>query len=276
MSIKTYLKAAAVALPLMFSGASKATAQSAQGVMKSAEKVITASDTLKAMDQKAADARTLLLKRYKGHFQGSVKDGKIANGTLNYQEKGHSVPVASLVSNNKTANTTLAVDGSFINAKNLPSTGYKLSGSAEKGNDAFDASAILARGNGQHAILGNVAYTRSFPLAKDLNATGKASVEGVARKINGGDSYGTVAPQLATGLKYQHTFEGGARVGVKGEVGGALPFNVKSETLKSVDRAQFVANAEVEAGYKNVSAFVNGGKDAIMGNNIGGGVRIRF
>lgn len=275
MSIKTYLKAAAVALPLMFSGASKATAQSAQGMVKSAEKVITAGDTLKAMDQKAADARTLLLKRYKGHFQGSVKNGRIANGTLNYQEKGHTIPVATLATN-KNASTTLAVDGSYVGAKNLPSAGYKLTGSAEKGHDAFEASALYAGAKGKHDVIGNVSYTRSFPLAQDLSATGKASVEGAAHKITNGDSYGTIAPQLAAGLKYQHAFENGAKVGVKGELGGAQPFNFKSETLKSVGKTQFVANAEVEAGYKNVSAFVNGGKDAIMGNNIGGGVRIKF
>jgi len=272
MSIRTYLKAAAVALPLAFGGV-KATAQSAQGVLKSAEKVVT-TDTLKTMDQKAVDARTLLLKRYKGHFQGDVKNGRISNGSLDYKEAGKTVPAASVVNANSSAVVT--AEGSYVHGSKLAGAGYRLRGAVEKNHDTFDATAIFAKGNKKSDMVGDFSYTRNFPLTNGLNATGKLGAEGVAHKVNGGDSYGTMAPHLTAGLKYQHAFDNGVKLGAKGEVGGAMPFNFKSETLKKVESPKFVANAEVEAGYKNVSAFVNGGKDAILGNNIGGGVRINF
>lgn len=270
MSIKTYLKAAAVALPLAL-GSTKAAAQSTEGIVKNAQKVIT-TDTLKTMDQKAADARAYVIKKYSGHYSGSVKNGKIDNGTLEYSEKGKSVPAASA----SNPETSIYIEGSYVSGSKLPSAGYRVAGGVEKGENAFDVAGVFSKGDGKTDVIGDVAYTRSFPLTEELDATGKIGVEGVMHKINGGDSYGSLYPQIKAGLKYNHKFDNDAFINVKGEVGGAAAVNFKSETLKTAESGKFVANAELEAGYKNVSAFVNGGKDAAMGNNIGGGARVKF
>ena len=266
MSIKTYLKAAAVALPLALGGG-KAAAQS-QNVIKAAEKIV-ATDTLRTMGN---DAKTLIIKSYKGTFNGNVVNGKIGNGTLSYMEKGRTVPVASLTN----PKASLGIDGSFVHSQNLPGIGYKLRGTAEKGADAFDAVGIYSTAKGNHSIIGDVAYTRSFPLSRDFAATGKVGVEGAVHKVVRGDSYGQLNPHISAGAKFKHNFNNGVTVGAKAEVGGAMPFNFKTHTRKSVENVKVIANGEVEAGYKNITGFVEGGRDAVMGNNIGGGVRIKW
>lgn len=270
MSIRTYLKAAAVALPLAFGGV-KAAAQSPTRVLKAAEKVVS-TDTLKTMENKAADARTLVIKKFKGQYQGSVKSGKLADGNLSYEEKGRTVPVASIL-NQK---SSLSVDGSYVSGSKLPSAGYRLAGNAQKGNDAFSAAGVVSKDSKQTDVIGDVAYTRVFPLSQDLSATGSIGVEGAMHKVKDADSYGSLYPRLTAGLKYRHNFDNGAFVGVKGEVGGAPEINFKSETLKTFNGGKFIADGEVEAGYKHISGFVAGGQDAAMGSNIRGGVRIHF
>lgn len=270
MNIRNTLKAAAIALPMMF-GAGKAAAQ-APTIVKAAEKIV-AADTLKAMEQKSADVPTLLIKRYKGHFQGSVKSGRIADGTLNYKEAGETVPVANILN----PKSSVAIDGSFVNGNKLPGTGYRLNGTFEKGNNAFSATGVYSQGHNEKQVIGDMAYTRTFPLTRDLGATGKVGVEGALIKNPANhDSYGTVNPHISAGMKYAHEFDGGARIGAKAEVGGALPLNYKTHTRKSVQSPTVIANGEIEAGYKNITGFVTGGRDAVMGNNIGAGVRVKF
>lgn len=270
MNIRQSLKAAAIAIPMMF-GAGKAAAQAPE-IVKAAEKIVTV-DTLKAMEQKAADVPTLMIKRYKGHFQGSVKGGRIADGTLNYKEVGETVPVANILN----PKSSVAIDGSFISGHELSGAGYQLRGTFEKGNDAFTARGIYSQGKVEKDVIGDIAYTRSFPLTRDLSATGKVGVEGgLIKNPANHDSYGTLNPHISAGLKYSHNFEGGARIGAKAEVGGAEPLNFKTHTRKSAGDPVVIANGEVEAGYKNISGFVTGGKDAIMGANVGAGVRVTF
>ena len=85
MNMKT-IKALAIALPMSLC-AGKAGAQSSN-ILKAAERIVTtdstvvAKDTLKALDAKAADARTYVMKKYNGHFNGNVRGGRIADGTL--------------------------------------------------------------------------------------------------------------------------------------------------------------------------------------------------
>ncbi|MCM1266192.1 MAG: hypothetical protein NC200_08345 [Candidatus Gastranaerophilales bacterium] len=270
MNIKNTLRAAAIAIPMMLGGG-KAAAQ-APTIVKAAEKVV-AADTLKAMEQKSADVPTLMIKRYKGHFQGSVKGGKIADGTLNYKESGETVPVANILN----PKSSVAIDGTFVSGSKLPGVGYQLGGTFEKGNNAFSARGVYSQGHAEKNIIGDMSYTRSFPLTHDISATGKVGVEGgIIKNPANHDSFGQLNPHISAGAKYSHTFEGGAKIGAKAEVGGALPLNYRTHTRKAVQSPTVIANGEIEAGYKNISGFVTGGRDAMMGNNIGAGVRVKF
>ncbi|MCD8377850.1 MAG: hypothetical protein LUB59_03585 [Candidatus Gastranaerophilales bacterium] len=267
MSIRTYLKAAAIALPLAFGGG-KAAAQS-QNIVKAAERIV-AADTLKAMDNKAADAKTLLLKRYKGQYKGTVVNGKVGSGNLNYKEAGETVPVASIVNNN----SKVTVDGGVYSAKDMPSAVYKISGTFTKGNNEVAASSAYSHKTGNTHFIEDVSYARKFPLTRDLAATGRVGAVGEVAKVNG-DKMGQANPYIKAGLQYNHKFMGGAKVGAKAEVGGAAIIKHNDNTTK-VKSGKAIFNAEAEAGYKNVSAFVSGGRDAVMGNNVGGGVRFTF
>jgi hypothetical protein len=272
MNIKSYLKAAVVALPLAIGGG-KAAAQTPKQVAKLTERVV-AADTLKAMEQKSNDVPTVLLKKYKGHYSGSIENGKIGNGTLTYKERGENVPVHNIL----TPASSVKIDGSFVSAKNLPGTGYRLNATFQKADDAFSATGIYSHGGKERDIIGDLSYTRMFPLSKDFSAKGGVGVEGtLVHHPKNNDSYGQILPHISTGVDYAHTFDSGVKVGAKTEIGGALPMNYKrNKSVSTVQSPKVTANAEVEAGYKNITGFVAGGKDAAMGANIGGGVRVNF
>ena len=236
MNVRQTLKAMAVALPLALTPASKATAQAAN-IVKNAEKIVV-TDTLKAMENKAVDSRTLLLKKYNGHFNGNVVNGKIGNGKLDYAEKGRLVPASEYA--DKANKTSLNFDATFIKADNLPAPGFKIHGGLQKGKDG-GANTIIRR-----------------------------------EAVKGGDHHGIFTPNLNAGMKYDHKFPSKVTVGATAEVGGGPAFYLKTDAGKTQVKRNVMYNAEARVGYKDVEVFGQAGRDDILGNQFGVGTRVKF
>lgn len=169
-----------------------------------------------------------------------------------------------------------SLDAGVFGSKNMPGTIYKVSGEAERDNNTFSVISSFSTGKEQVHVVNGASYTRSFPIKEDLNATAKAGIEGAMVKFDNHDSYGVIYPQVTGGLKYNHKFANNAKVGVKADAGVAQPIFYRLHNYKPNKNPRIVANCELEAGYKNTSAFISGGNDAHMGANIGGGVRVKF
>lgn len=279
MNIRS-LKTMAVAGLMAFSaGTAKVAAQTAQGTLNKASEIVVkdsskvASDSLAAMKEGVRDARTILLKKYSGHFQGSVKQGRIADGSLEYAEKGKTILAPS-----KNANKiNFAVDGGVTTGSEMCNqVGYKFHGSAQKHNTKFDVTGIYAGKEPKSDFIAKASATQFFPLNKDVSLLAKGEVEGAIRRVRGGDSFGEAWPQLLGGAKYEHKFDNGMRVAVQGEAGVAAKITEKEHTFHDIPSAKFVYNAEGEFGVNQVSGFVGATKDAATGNGVYGGVRFRF
>ena len=274
MNVRQTLKAMAVALPLALTPASKATAQAAN-IVKNAEKIVV-TDTLKAMENKAVDSRTLLLKKYNGHFNGNVVNGKIGNGKLDYAEKGRLVPASEYA--DKANKTSLNFDATFIKADNLPAPGFKIHGGLQKGKDGADVTFGYASKNGYSDMIANASYTRNFPLGSGFTAYGKAGANTIIRReaVKGGDHHGIFTPNLNAGMKYDHKFPSKVTVGATAEVGGGPAFYLKTDAGKTQVKRNVMYNAEARVGYKDVEVFGQAGRDDILGNQFGVGTRVKF
>lgn len=184
-----------------------------------------------------------------------------------------SVDVKNLIKGQK---MNYSADAALYTAKDMPGVIYKVSGEAARKNNAFQVMGSVSTGKEQVHVVNGASYTRSFPIKEDLNATAKAGIEGAMVKFDNHDSYGVIYPQVTGGLKYNHKFANNAKVGVKADAGVAQPIFYRLHNYKPNKNPRIVANCELEAGYKNTSAFISGGNDAHMGANIGGGVRVKF
>lgn len=275
MNVRQTLRAMAVAIPMALVPSSKVAAQSAN-VVKAAENVV-AADTVRALDAKAAEGRTLLLKSYKGHFKGNVAQGRIADGSLDYAEKGRTVPMSDFATSDK---TKLTFDASVISGRDLVGPGFRMHAGAERSNNIVDVTGMYSTksGTGRSTMMVDGSYTRAFPLGSGFDALGTVGTRYTVQReaFAGGDHHGVFSPELLGGIRYQHKFNNGVRVGAKGQVGGAHNILVKAEKYHPQTKTVVIANGEAEVGYKNVSLFANGGKDATAGGFVGGGARVTF
>lgn len=282
MSIKSYAKVAAIALPMMAGGA-KASAQAVKAVAENPTTTVAAADTLKAMTNKASDAK-VLVKKYRSTYNANIRNNKVVNSNVTYEETGNIISDAkATVVKGNGKNSTFTAEAGLVHASKLPTVGYKVAGEAAKNNDAFQFAGIATRKSFQPKIkeaqmVGDIAYQRSFPIKNvdGLAATGKVGVEGAMIKRDKKDSYGVIYPRITAGLKYNKKFSNDVKIGAKADVGMAKPVYYRVQSFTPDKNIKAVANAEIEAGYKNVSAFVSGGHDAHLGGNIGGGVRFTF
>ena len=268
MNVRT-IKTLAAASMMAFGVSTKAVAQSAKTIQKAAQEIVT-KDTIKTVKGDVRDARTVLLKKYHGHFDGNVKSGKIADGKLVYTEKGKTILPES---KNK---VDIYADAGYVNGKDLVNGGIRLHGSAQTGNNLFDVTGVYAMKEPATDFVAKTSYTRLFPLNSEFALTGKAEAEGVIHRVKGSDSWGAAYGSVQGGVKYAHKFDNGMKVAAKAEAGPAIGFTEKEDVAHAFKKTQFVANAELEAGLNRTSVFVSGGKDAVYGNNIGAGVRVQF
>ena len=270
MNIRSLRTMAVAGLMAMGASSSKVAAQSAAQTVKAAQEVVT-KDTIKNVSGNVRDAKTILLKKYHGHFDGSVKNGKIADGSLEYAEKGKTVLPTTK------GGIDIKGDAGYVWGSDLVNNGgFRLQGTAQTGNNIFGVSGLVAHKDPKTDFVAKANYTRLFPLSEDFALTGKAEVEGVINRVRGGDSFGQAWPQALVGAKYEHKFDNGVKVAAKGEAGAAFKITEKEHSYHDIPGAKFVVNGEAEVGLHRTSLFVSGGKDAVYGNNIGAGVRVDF
>lgn len=270
MNIRSIRTMAVAGMMALGASSSKAVAQSAQGIEKAAQEIVT-KDTIKTVKGDVRDARTILLKKYHGHFDGSVKSGKVADGRLKYTEKGKTIlPPA------KNNGIAISADAGYVNGKDLVNGGIRVHGSAQTGNNVFDVTGVWAQKEPMTDWVAKGSYTRLFPVNNEFAVTAKAEAEGVIHRVKGGDSFGEAWPQALVGGQYTHKFDNGMRLSAKAEAGAAFKITEKEHTFHDIPGAKFVANGEIEAGLNRTSVFVSGGRDAVMGNNVGAGVRVNF
>lgn len=270
MNVRSMIASTFAAAAMMVPAKSGAQANK---VLNAAQNVVVA-DTVKAAKAGAQDAKTVLLKKYNGHFYGNVKNGKIAEGNLQYTEAGKTM-FPEGAEKAKAEGIGITIDAGVVSGKDMVNTGYRVQGAAQKGKDLFEVSGTYAMNEPQTDFIANASYTRLFPVNKDVSLTAKAGVEGAIKRYTGQDNWGLAWPQVLGGAKFQHNFNG-IKVGAKAEAGVGASIVEKEHINHDVAKAAFLANGEIEAGINNVSAFISGGKDAIMGANIGGGLRINL
>lgn len=263
------IKTLAVALPLA-TMAPKASAQATR-ITEGAQKVLTgaAKDSLKTISH---DPRTVSLSQYNGFYKGTVVNGKIGNGNLQYAEKGKTTLYEF------PTKTTFKADAAFIKADNLPAPGFKIHGNAARGKDEYDVAFAYASKNGYSDMIANVAYTRNFPLGSGFTAYGKGGVNNLIRReaVKGGDHHGIVTPHLDAGIKFDHKFSNDITVGATAEVGGGPSFYLKTDAGKTEVKRNVMYNAEGRVGMKKVEVFGQVGRDDILGNQFGIGTRYKF
>lgn len=278
-SIKTYVKAAAIAVPMMVGGAKA----SAQTVAKEV-RTVPAGETLKVMEQKTSDVKRIV-RNYKSRYTASIKNDSIVSSNVSYEETGKALSSDTVVVKtiSDCSKTKYTAGAGVVSGKNLPAEGFKLEGKAERNQDAFNVSGIVSKKTfgpkkQEIHVVGDIAYTRSFPIKSvdGLSATGKVGVEGAMIKKDGHDSYGAIYPELRAGMKFNKGFDNNVKIGARVDAGVAQPVYFRTQSIHPSKSIKPVVNVEAEAGYKNVSAFVSGGKDAHMGTNIGGGIRYTF
>lgn len=280
MSIRTYVKAAAIALPMMAGGA-KASAQTVKSAVQHPTTTVAAADTLKTMSKDAKH----IVGRYRSQYSANIKNNKVVDSNVNYEETGKVLSNATtktiIKGNGK--NSSFKADAGLVHGVKLPSVGYRVAGEASRNNDAFQFAGVVSRKSfgpqkKEVHMVGDIAYQRSFPIknVEGLSATGKVGVEGAMIKKDGHDSYGAIYPNVTAGLKFNKKFSNNVKIGAKADAGVAQPVYYRTQSINPSKNIKAIANAEIEAGYKNVSAFVSGGHDAHMGGNIGGGVRFTF
>ena len=269
MNMKSTLKALAVALPLSVAPV-KASAQAAQ-ITEGAQKVLTASakDTLKVAAQ---DARTVVLKQYNGHYKGSVVNGKVGSGALDYAERGKTALYEENVKPN------VHVGASFLSADKLPSAGLKIEGGLVKEKNGFDVSFAYASKNGYSDMIADASYKRVLPLGSGFQAYGKAGANShiYRQAVVGGDHYGRFTPYAEGGISYDHKFPNKVTVGASAGVGGGPAIALKANP----DKSQVVKNihygGEARVGYDKVEVFGRGGHDDLLGKNFEIGGRYKF
>lgn len=279
MNIRSLRTMAVAGLMAFSAGATKVAAQTAQGTLNKASEIVVkdsakvAKDSLGFAKEGVQDARTILLKKYSGHFQGSVKQGRIADGNLEYAEKGKTILAPS-----KNANKiNFAFDAGVTTGSEMCNeVGYRFHGAAKKHNTQFDVTGIYSGKEPKSDFIAKASATQYFPLNKDISLLAKGEAEGVIRRVRGGDSFGEAWPQVLAGARYEHKFDNGMRVALQGEAGGAVKITEKEHTFHDIPSAKFVYNAEGEFGINQVSGFVGATKDAAAGNGVYGGVRVRF
>ncbi len=269
MNIRSIRTLVAAGMMAIAAPSTKAVAQSAKTIEKAAQEIVT-KDTIKTVKGDVKDARTVLLKKYHGHFDGNVKSGKIADGKLTYTEKGKTILPE------KSGKVAISADAGYVNGKDLANGGIRVHGSAQTGNNVFDVTGVWAQKEPKTDWVAKASYTRLFPINQDFALTAKGEAEGVIHRVKGGDSFGEAWPQALVGGQYTHKFDNGMRVAAKAEAGAAFKITEKEHTFHDISSTKFVANAEVEAGMNRTSVFVSGGNDAVMGANVGAGVRVKF
>ena len=270
MNIKSIGKFAVASL-MAITPATKVAAQSAAETTKAAQEIVT-KDTIKTVQGNVRDAKTILLKKYHGHFDGNVKAGKIADGKLDYAEKGKTI-----LPPEKSGKIDIKADAGYVFGDNLVNNGgFRIQGSAQTGNNLFGVSGLVAHKDPCTDFVAKANYTRLFPVSRDVAITAKAEAEGVINRVRGGDSYGQAWPQALVGAKYEHKFPSGMKFAARGEAGAGFKITEKEHSFHDIPNAKFVANAEAELGLNRTSVFVSGGKDAVYGNNVGAGVRVQF
>lgn len=273
MNVRQTMKAAAIAIPMMFSHG-KAAAQEATMLAQDTAKVV-ATDTLKVMDQASADARMLFNKvdsiaRSKADSIASTKSDSIQGKKPRF-----------------------AFDAEYISARHLPQDGVRVHASARKNKDVFDVTGIFSGKHLRATMLADASYTRRFPVKKtpktSVDLTG--SVGGTATIVRThdpvSDQYGIWTPRLTGGVNYKKYFakSNSAVLRLKAEAGPAV--NIKSVAQTHGDnnkvKAAWYLNAEAEAGstdslkkHPQVSAIIGGGHHPTIGANIYGGFRYRF
>lgn len=264
------IKTLAVALPLA-TMAPKASAQATR-ITEGAQKVLTsaAKDSLKTVQH---DPRTVSLSQYNGFYKGTVVNGKVGNGNMQYAEKGKTVLYEA-----PAGKTNLKFDAAFIKADNLPAPGFKLHGGLEKGKNGYDVTFAYASKNGYSDMIANASYTRNFPLGAGFTAYGRGGANTIIRReaVKGGDHHGIFTPNLNAGLKYDHKFPNKIRVGATAEVGGGPAIYLKTNAGKAEVKRNVMYNAEVRGGYDKVEVFGQYGRDDILGNQFGVGTRVNF
>ena len=207
MNIRNSIKAAAIALPMAIAPM-KGAAQSAAHVADNAQRIVVA-DTAKAVKAGVQDARTVVLKRWDGHFDGSVVNGRIGNGKLLYNEKARTV-----LAETAPEKTVFDINGQFLHANGLPSNAYRLEGTATKGHNEYGVATQYASGHGKSNFGGGISYARNFPLldnhaGSNLQAFGKLSATADIRRmaVEDKDHLGIAHATLVGGLR------GNARLG---------------------------------------------------------------
>ncbi len=270
MNIRSLRTMAVAGLMAFSAGATKVAAQNAQTTLDKASTIV-AKDTAKVVKDGVQDARTVLLKKYSGHFQGSVKQGRIADGNLEYAEKGKTILEP------KPNKINFALDAGVTTGDELcNNVGLRFHGSAKKHNTKFDVTGIYAGKEPKSDFIAKASATQYFPLNKDFSLLAKGEAEGVIRRVRGGDSFGEAWPQVLGGARYEHKFDNGMKVAVQGEAGPAFKITEKEHTFHDIPKAKFVYNAEGEFGINQVSGFVGATKDAAAGQGVYGGVRFKF
>ena len=278
MNVRQSMKAAAIAIPMMFSkgNASAQTANVAQTAVKAVvtDTVRSAKDTLAVMDSAAIDAKAFL------HRVDSVAHAK-ADSVANLK--------ADSIYGKKPRFT---VDASYITARYLPQDGVRLHAQARKNKDVFDATGVFAGKHMRATMFFDGAYTRRIPVSKNdstLNLT--ASAGGTATIVRTheplSDQYGIYSPRLAFGVNYKKYFgeNKGGVLRLKAEAGPAV--NIKSVAQTHTDnnkvKGAWYLNAEAEAGsgyslnkHPQVSVFLGGGHHPVVHANLYAGFKYRF
>lgn len=277
MNIRQTIKAAAVALPLAIAPM-KSAAQSAAHVAENAQKIV-AVDTAKVAKAGVQDARTIILKKWDGHFDGNVVNGRIGNGKLKYNEKAKTI-----LAETATPKTTFDISGQYVHANGLPSDAYKLEGYARRGNNEYGVVTQYASGNGKSNFGGGISYTRDFPLLDNhagskLEAYGKLSAiadirrDKVTKPI---DHLGIAHTTLVGGIK-GNVKVGNVNLGADAYAGGGESIRIKANSDKKDTYSHLAYGAKIKAGFKNVYAFVTGGKaPETNGGFVGAGAGVKF
>ena len=278
MNVRNLFRTAMVAAPMAIMPM-KGAAQSAAHVAENAQKIVVA-DTIKAAKTTVQDARTVVLKKWDGHFDGNVVDGKIGNGKLNYNEKAKTV-----LAETAPAKTTYDISGQFVHANGMPgNSAYRLDGVTRRGNNEYSVQALYGSGNGKSNFGGGIGYTRDFPLLDNhngskLEAYGKLSAVADIRRdrvTKPVDHLGIAHTTLVGGIK-GNAKVGDFNLGADAYIGGGESIRIKANSDKKDTYSHFAWGAKIKAGFKNVYAFVTGGKaPETNGGFVGAGAGVKF
>ena len=277
MNIRNTIKAAIVALPLMFGHGSAAAQKITHTAVKDTART-TAVDTLKAMDNMAVDARTFVMNK-----ADSVAKAK-ADSVARAAEDSIAIAKSETVASNR---TKLAADVSaVVGGTKMPGVAPKVHVAVERGKNLIDVSAFHSASGGTTTFMVDGQYSRLFQSKKNKNlqySVGAGASNTVLRDVPGGwDDYGVLSPRVTAGVRYKTALKKGSKnapnLSLKAEAGPAA--NIKFVAQTHADdrkfKPGFYMNTEAAVGKKHWEGFVNAGHHPYVGFNGGVGVRYKF